>query len=209
MVLGRNYKQFNLVQMNNLVHKNASTGVQKIFGAITVDEIREGLSDKKMTAQIRQLVTNAYPGVRGDNSLQDALFEGESFGAETVEYQEIRVAFVDVPLGSNKKSVTERLKKFPKARIYRILSLTPILTKEQERAMETGLSTKTREQYEAGFVIDENEKPVLWNGHKFYRSTKFSQEVTEDVDLRPSQLEAAATEDVQLGANSNAKTVKA
>lgn len=181
--------------MEKLNHKQSQTaGPDKIFGKITVDEVREGLNPKKHTAQLRQVVTSVYAGVRNGNSLQDPLFTDEQFGTEPTSYEEQRIAFVDVPKGFTKLQVEAQLKKLPKARIYRILSLTPILTQEQERAIAVGLSKNpdgspmTIEDYKAKFIVNPKGEAVLYNGHNQYRTTKFSQTVTEDVDLRAEQL---------------------
>ena len=106
---------------------------------ITVDLIKDHLSstDKKQ-AQIRSEVEKYYPSTSIGNSHSDTIFEKEEFGiTENPEpYVEKRVTWIDVPKDSTEESVAERLSKFPNARIYKVLSLNPILTDQQIRAME-------------------------------------------------------------------------
>lgn len=164
------------------------SGIVRSFGAITVDNVGPSLNSKKWQAQVRQIVTSQYPAARGNNSLSDTLFPAQSFGVGQ-EYEEIRVTWIPVPLNTKLAAVKTQLAKFPEARLVKTLSLNPILSEEQIRAMETGVSTKTEEDYAEKFVIDAEGNPTLYHGHKQYRHISFSQVPKEDVDLRAEDLE--------------------
>lgn len=176
-----------------------TTGIVKVYGAITVDKVGPSLNSKKAQAQLRQTVTNVYPGVRPGNSLNDGLFTAEEFGSETQEFIEERVAFVPVPLTATLEDVQKRISALPKARITRILSLKPILTKEQENAMVQGLSKnedgspKTMEDYEnSQHILNKAKEKVLYQGkYPQYRVTSFldgNSSEPQDLDFREEDL---------------------
>jgi hypothetical protein len=186
----------------------SSTGVRKVYGKITVDKVEPSLNEKKHQAQIRQSVTNIYPGVRAGNSLNDALFPAEAFGTEAQEYTEQRVGWIDVPVGTTAEQVQQALDKLPNARLVRILDLKPILSEEQKRAMETGLSKKadgnllTLNDYrEKQAVRDSKTKEkIAYKGHEQYRVIAFMRGDSgpvEDIDMRDETL--ASAEPVHFG----------
>lgn len=170
----------------------ASTGIRKSESPITIDEIRPHLSNSnKKVAQVRQVVTSEYPAARGGNSLQVGIFAPEEFGGGGQTYQENRVAWLDIPASATMQQVQDRLNALPNARLYRILSLHPILTDEQKRAMETGLSKDsegnliTIEHYKQNQrVIDANENPVDYKGVPQYRRIFFDPQGKADIDTR-------------------------
>ena len=85
-----------------------------------------------LTAELRQTIktVSLYPTKSISNSLNANIFEAKDFGfAETpFENTENRVAWIDVPPDSTPTSVLNRLKEFPEAGLYRILSNHPILS---------------------------------------------------------------------------------
>ena len=190
----------------------ASSNITRKDTPITVDEIRPHLrNDKKEVAQIRNTVESTYPEAQVGNSLNGSIFGDDEFGfGDGNTYEEKRVAWIDVPKGTTKEQVAARLKQFPSARIYRVLSLTPILTDEQKRAMENGISNYTdpdtgeikpcdMEYYKRRQMVptpdtmnlpEDQRQPLLYNGYVQYRVTFFSPEGQEDEDHRPAQLKA-------------------
>lgn len=173
-------------------------GIKKVFGKITVDKVSEGRKKNAHQAQIRQIISVVYPGVRSNNSLNDKLFSGSEFGVEAKSFEERRVCFLPIPIGTTAEEVQARLDALPNARIAKILSLNPILSKEQENAMKTGLSKnedgslKTIDDYrESQSIRNEQGEKVYYQGHEQYRQTIFqdgSLGPVEDVDLRADDL---------------------
>jgi len=174
-------------------------GLKQSFGPITVDKVGPSLNPKKHQAQVRQVVTTIYPGVRSGNSLQDGLFSDAEFNAESQSFEENRVAFLPIPIGTTVEQVLDKIKSFPNARLIRILSLNPILSEEQKQAMEKGLSKnedgsiKTIEDYANAQAVrtEEGGPEVLYKGHRQYRVTSFMNGVSgpvEDIDTREEDL---------------------
>lgn len=184
----------------------ASQGeVTREDGPITVDEIRPHLSNqKKEQAQLRMVITSTYPEARVGNQLNDSVFGFEDFGfGEGQSFEEKRVAWMDVPKGTTKEQVEAKLKQYPNARLFRIMSLEPIITEEQIRAAQNGISTYTDpetgevkpcdEDYYRNrqqVINPETEEPILYNGLPQYRVIGFSVNGKKDVDLRPQQYTA-------------------
>lgn len=177
---------------------NSDSNLVKAESKITVDEVKPHISgnEKKAQAQIRMTVSTTYPEAGVGNSLNDSIFGTEEFGFDEGQtYDEKRVAWIDVPSSHTKESVEAQLAKFPEARIYRVLSLEPILTEQQKRAMETGLSRNqkneviTMQHYkDAQQVINpETGEAILYNGLPQYRIVAFSAKAKADVDMRPAQ----------------------
>lgn len=168
----------------------AQNSIRNSYSKITVDSVGPSLNVKKHQAQIRQTVTALYPGARANNSLSDKLFEPENFGLGE-SYDEVRVTWIPVPIGTTIEEVQAKLAKHPNARLVRTLSLNPILSEEQIQAMEQGVSDKTMEDYKAKFIVDPSGAAVLYKGHKQYRHIAFRTEAVADVDLRESDLKDA------------------
>jgi hypothetical protein len=164
------------------------TGVKIQESRITIDSVGPSLNDKKHQAQLRQVITKTYPSARAGNSASDTIFGHSEFGfTDGDSYDENRVTWIDVPIGTTSVQVQEKLSMFPNARLYKVMSLQPILTEEQERAMETGISSKTIEDYLQKYVVDSEGNPVLYNGLKQYRQIYFSKDGKADIDYRPSE----------------------
>lgn len=178
--------------MNNVVR--TAGGLTKVFQAINVVGIGPSLNARKWQAQLEQIVATTYPGVRGNDSMSDALYSGAALGAQPTTFNEKRVTWVPVPVGSTLESVKEQLSRMPEARLQRILSLKPILSEEQVNAIQTGLSNKTVEDYSEKFARQTSEQdgipgePLTYNGLPFYRAIKFRASAEEDIDTRPADL---------------------
>lgn len=181
-----------------------NVGVRKSYGTITVDNVSPSLNEKKHQAQLRQVVTSIYPGVRPGTSLSDGLFPAEAFGAEAQEYSEERVTWVPVPVGTTKEQVEAQLKSLPNARLVRILSLKPILSEEQKNAMQIGLSKSqangaplTEDDYREKQAVRYGDghpqagQKIPYNNHEQYRVITFMDGkagAVEDIDLREDDL---------------------
>lgn len=172
--------------------------VEKTFGDLTVDSIAPGLNGKKNQAQLRQVVTTIYPSARVGNSHSDSIFSENDFGFEEGQsFESTRVGWMDVPLNiEGKKGVKEvekLLAKFPKAKLYRVLSLEPILTSEQRNWM-MNLDTKTeREDFlalikERQSVKNSDGDIVPYKGQTQYAVNYFSKEGKADIDTRDNDL---------------------
>lgn len=175
------------------VNQNTSNQVQVTFGPISIDKVEVNpYKDNRFQAQVRQTVTKHYPGGRPNDSLSDALFNAEEFNFEPTSYDEIRVAWIDVPLNSTLEQVQAKLREFPNAKIKKFLSLHPILTDEQKAAMESGLTDKTVEDFaEKQMIINPDlNAPAFYKGHPQYSVKKFVTTAQPDVDTREADLEA-------------------
>lgn len=166
--------------------ENTNT-IEKRYGKITVDSVAPSLNAKKHEAQVRQTVTSLYPGAKGSNSLSDALFADKAFGVGEA-YDENRVAWIPVPIGTTIKQVELLLAKHPNARLVKTMSLNPILSEEQEQAMQNGVSNKTIADYRAKYVVDPQGEAVLYKGFPQYRNISFRLNAVEDIDTREQDL---------------------
>lgn len=188
------------------------SGIIRSYGDITCEEVRESLNQNALSAHLHQVVTNAYPGIRPGNSLSSGLYEAEDFGAKPNIYKQQRVAFVKVPLGSTTESVQKRLDalreagKTPTNVVF--LSIFPIFTAEQKRAIETGLTSKSVEEYqESQAVRDADGNKVPWldpEGKQWeqYRVVAFSQDYMPDSDQRLNDWNKIKGERVEIAAGS-------
>lgn len=168
-------------------------------GELTLSRVFENQYQKEgtKTAEFKQIVTThaSYPTKSVTNSLSDNLFSAEKdFGIETEDYsnESTRVAWILVPEDATEESVKEKLKKAPKAKLQRILSNHPILTSEQNYAIENGLTTKDAiatsqilrypkgADKEGEIILDRNtDKPI-------YKVDVFRTGECEDLDKRNS-----------------------
>lgn len=183
--------------------------MKRSFGKVIAEKITVALNGKKNSVQLRQAVTTIYESARAGNSANDTIFDNEEFDfAEAASFESSRVAFMDAPLSldpdneESLKQVQERLDKCPNARLYRTLSLKPILTSEQKSWMMNLDSEEEKKEFlelikNRQRIIDENEQPVLYKGQFQYGVTNFSATGKEDVDTReeestPSSIELIA-----------------
>lgn len=155
-----------------------------------------------LSAEVRQTVetTSFYPSKSVSNDKQDNIFSTTEFGITDTPFvsNEHRVAFIPVPMNSTIESVTAQLAKFPDACIYKMMGNRPILTSDQLRAIEGGITSletianrqvvrypATAEPNLAGkLILDVNGKPQ-------YMSRFFSKTAKEDVDNRVKSLKDA------------------
>jgi hypothetical protein len=98
-------------------------------------------SPSRETAHLRQVTYRHYPSGKVGNSLQDSLFDQSAFNFQDNKAESIRMAFVDVPVGTTREQVMQMINNYPDACIYQILSDKPILTDTQEQALAAGLVT--------------------------------------------------------------------
>jgi len=206
------------------------SNVTRVDTPIEVESLKPHLrNEKKQQAQIRNKVESTYPEAGVGNSLNDSIFGDEDFGfGEGETFTENRVAWMDVPVGLTVEQVQEKLNSFPHARIYRVMSLKPILTDEQKRAMTTGISEYVdsdsvvhkcdmeyykRQQMvptpETAKLPREQRQPLLYKGYTQYRITAFNKDGQSDIDHRERQLAAALKEEEFKMNESVAETVDA
>lgn len=122
----------------------STTGIVTSYGKITVDEVKDHKykSDRKQ-AQLRQEITTTYPGARANNSKTDSLFGEEDFGFKGgQDYIEKRVTWIDVPTTATEDMVLANLAKFPDARLQKHMSNSPILTDEEQYAVDNGITQR-------------------------------------------------------------------
>jgi hypothetical protein len=199
--------QAKTIQEQSVASPAQSAGITKAVkaGKITIDSVAKGTydGDGEVTAQLRQVVTvkSKYPKKQIANNMQDNIFSVEDFGFEMVEYEneENRVAWINVPEGSTVKSVAAQLKKFPDARLYKVLSNKPILTDNQKYAINNGITTidvfaasqavripttpDTEEQGTAGDLVPDPAGKIQ------YRSVFFSKDGKADQDNRTAKAD--------------------
>lgn len=182
------------------------SNIQVKYGPITIDHVEPSrFDDSKFQAQIRQTITRTYKQ-SGADSLSGALFNTNEFG-DGQSYDEIRVAWLPVPAEKNTvEAVEAQLKKFPAARLMRFLGLKPILSNEQLRAMESGINTKTIEEYILSQSVKNPEgEQILYKGYPVCRVVKFVTSKVADIDSREQDYiaetgDVSATSEFQMGA---------
>lgn len=168
--------------------------MKKVFSNITVDAIVPSIKnpEKFEQAQIRQKVKTTYDSAKVSNSHQDSLFTNDELGIEGLDFEQNRVAFITVEKGTTKEQVEARLAKYPKARIYRSLSLNPILTDNDKAAQDAGLKTNAGlsifdSKKEKQRIKDPNGVFVDFKGMPQYGANFFSKEGKEDIDTREAE----------------------
>lgn len=97
------------------------------------------------TAELKQTekTVTSYPSKTVTSSLQDNVFGTEEFGYEDKPYESnrINVAWINVPVGTTIEQVVARIASKPKASLYRIVSNSPILSDNQEYAINANIAT--------------------------------------------------------------------
>lgn len=191
-------------------------------GLVTFDEFRINEYQKPgtKTVQLRQIVTTKsfYPSKKVANSLQENLFSTEEFGFDESEYtnEETRMAWLLVPENVTQEQILAKLEAANKngACIYKVMAGVPILSEDQEYAIEQGLRTKDQFANTQVLRYPENEKTIADGtantlildgaGNPIYRRTYFWNSPKEDMDGRENgksyitpelkaELEGAAT----------------
>jgi hypothetical protein len=180
-------------------------------GPITVDEVRASLkrnpdgSPNRETAQLRQMTIRHYPSGKIGNNLQDGLYDAEDFGFQDRKAESVRMAFIDVPVGTSREEVEAMLARHPDACIYQILSDKPILSNTQEQGIAAGLVTIDDIAFgrpgpdglrKGGQVVRYGKSPNIPEGKTAndyvpspagniqFRATFFSKTFKEDIDRR-------------------------
>ena len=163
-------------------------------GGINVSRVYKGNYNKadEETAELKQIVTTKsyYPTKQVRNDKQDNVYGLSDFsagGEKEYTNKETRVAWITVPKGESVEKVTEKLGKFPAARLYRILANKPILTSGQKAAIASPDLDATKDTFADRQAVrnPENNSLVLdKNGKIQYRSIFFSTEGNPDQDLR-------------------------
>jgi hypothetical protein len=178
--------------------------VKVIYGSITVDEVKPALNnDQKLRAQLRQVVTKEYPPASTKDSMTDELFSREEFGFTNANrlFEEKRVGWIDVPVGTTVEDVVKKLANLPEARLVKHLSLNVILTDEQASAIQARLTTL--ETIAAAQVVRNEKEDVVPYGrpgqpeYLQYRVIKFAATAKEDVDTRAEDYVDFITSGVQ------------
>jgi len=147
------------------------------------------------TAELKQTVTtnSYYPTKSVANSLSENIFAMSDFGFEETNFEnnEVRVAWIDVPVDSTIETVQEQLKSFPDSKLYRILSNSPIIADTEQHAINNSeLPLVTLDSFAKKQVVRipkgvENEGQLaLKDGKIQYRRVAFSKEDKLDIDLR-------------------------
>lgn len=194
-------------QVAERIRKEVSTTGLSVSRVYNSDYQKEGTQ----TAELRQTVTTKsyYPSKSVSNNMQDNIFGASEFGFEEQEYvnNENRVAWIDVPMNTTPEQVLEKLKSFPNANLFRVLSNEPILTDNQVYAIKEGLTTKdvfaNRQvvrfpegaKDDAGadiggqIALDPNGKPQ-------YRSIFFSNTGKADMDKRTDDEHYYASQEI-------------
>lgn len=125
----------------------ATTGVKSIpAGPISVDEIKDSIKGGK-EAQIRQTYKKEYASRQVENEFKDSLFDADELGLTKTEYTEERVTWIPVSNKHKVKDVEKALEANPDARIYRVLSLKPIIESGQSRVLSNGLTGEALENF--------------------------------------------------------------
>lgn len=190
----------------------AKTGLQ-VTRVYKSDWQKEGT----LTAEIKQTVKTSsfYPSKSVSNDMQDTIFGTKDFGfkEQSFENEEIRVGWINVPASATIESVTEQLKGFPNAVLYKVLSNKPILTSDQKYAVAENITTidvigaRQVVRYpdghpEAGsLVLDPN-------GKIQYRQVFFKTAAIEDIDSRTSDpADFQASEEIVAELNATGQRV--
>ena len=195
--------------MENVDFNNTEPTIKRVDTPLVVELIKPHIrSPKKEQAQLRMKVISTYPEAKAGNSLNDSIFESKDFGfGDGQTFTENRVGWIDIPKGTTIENVRAMMTRYPKARIYRVLSLDPILTDEQRSAMNNGISEDADgnkidlEYYKTTQVVrpnSESDELLLFKELVQYRVTAFSRDGKPDVDLREGQYEALKSDEFAL-----------
>ena len=174
---------------------NNSKSQSRTKSTIKVERVYTGDFQKSntQTAELHQRVTTVavYDGAKHSNSLQQNIFDAAEFGDtdQTYTNSEMRVAFIEVPVGTTLEQVQAKINQLKDATLYKILSNAPILHSNHKSAIANGLTTKDKigdgqvvrypaDHKNAGEIIFDN------NGNVQYRKVFFWASHKDDMDLR-------------------------
>ena len=177
------------------------TGIVVQYGKVQVHKMNENtLEDgtKTFSATLKQDIVKTYPASRPGNSLSDGLFESEELGGEGQAFEQIRYTIVKAPEGATAEQVDAKLSAFPTACIYAILSndIEDVVTDEQKRAMSTGLTSLTIDDYKDRHEVQDREgnRYLDGNENRQYRRWLFSLDWVNDVYNREEGATSGSTE---------------
>lgn len=190
-------------------------------GAITVDEIKDSIKGGK-EAQIRQVFTKSYPKMRTSNEFKDSLFSDEELGIEADDYTEERVTWIPVGKTHKVEDVKAALAKNAESVIYKVLSNNPIVSSDQQRVLDNGLTGDAFDNFLSTNGLNKSEwdeecskilydkiasrqlvvyaegeqegQPILYNGKEQYREVFFSKTARPDMDLRTTHTRQESPE---------------
>lgn len=164
------------------------------FSPIEVTRVYASDYQKKntMTAELKQLVTTTYPGASISNGLNDALFSDEAFNLpEGQSFTSTRIGWINVPEGTTLEVVKAKLAQTPNAKLTRILSNNPILSKEDQYAIDSPDYEATMDTFADRQVVRDGESQSLIldaNGKVQFKKIVFKL-AGNDQDLRTPELE--------------------
>jgi hypothetical protein len=185
-----------------------SNGIRKevVKGQIVFDEAKgfyvsnEFQKAGSLTAQLRQTITTKafYPSKQVDSDLQQNIFNAADFGYAENEYESVenRVAWLLVPSNYTVEGFKAKLAEAiaQGATIYKVLSNSPILDKNQLYAISQGQRTIDQYANQQVVRVPENKETiadgtagtiVLDNaGNVQYRKTYFWGTPKADMDIR-------------------------
>lgn len=111
----------------------------KSYGKITVDSINPKGLKGMPEAQIRQVVTTSLPSTRTTNNIKGSLYSDAELGITSNDFDEVRVAWIPVPVGATVASVQADLDKSPIKQLVRFLASQIILSDDQMNVANNGL----------------------------------------------------------------------
>lgn len=157
------------------------------------------------TAELKQTVKTVsfYPSKSVSNDLKSNPFLPAEFGFAEQEFTsgEVRVAWIDVPMGTTVEQVIAKIAALPTARLYKILANKPILSDSQKYGISAGLTTVDSigdsQIIRYGVGHEKEGQLILKDGKPQYRSIYFTTSQV-DRDLRtPEANDFYATSAVQ------------
>lgn len=182
-----------------------------------VELVKEhSFKQNRLSAQVSQKMTDHYPSGKPNASL----FDVEDFNFEDTKFENKRVAFVDVPLGTTLEGVTAQIAKLTAAGkfpcIQKVMSLKPILSEDQKAGIAAGKTTLdiiAAKQLARKQVIDPVTKQPVKDGEgkvvteqlfygenklPFYRVNVFQPDFVEDIDTRKAEESAMVQTSVEV-----------
>lgn len=111
----------------------------KNYNRITVDSINPKGLKGMPEAQIRQVVTTSLPSTRTTNNIKGSLYSDAELGITLNDFDEVRVAWIPVPVGATVESVQADLDKSAIKQLVRFLSSQIILSDDQMNVAKNGL----------------------------------------------------------------------
>lgn len=182
--------------------QGANSGIRKesVRKPLEVTRVYEANYQKEgtVTAEMKQTIETKsfYPSKSVTSNMQANPFSNEEFGfsEQPFESNDTRVAWLDVPKGTTAEQVIEKMKSFPKAQIYKVLANRPIVTNNQQYAIDNNITTldiiaaaqvirypKNHETMAGKIILDPN-------GKVQYRQTFLWLEEKADEDKRNADV---------------------